>query len=98
MTDDAALSEEIARVLRLADFAMDHARTSLIAFVDRRYVKAIGRDCDRLKEVCRQVGVLLEQLPPEPPLTQEQEAECVEIIGRALRRFDPGEQTELGSP
>lgn len=80
--------EDTARLLRLADFAMDHASTALVAFVDKRYVEAIKRDFDRLTEVRRQVKAALEHLPPEPPLTPEREAECAEIIGRALRRFD----------
>jgi hypothetical protein len=78
--------EAVAELLRLADFALDHSTVAIIAFTSN--IKAVTRDCERNDEVRRQIKAMLEHLPPKPPLTPEQEAECMEIIGRALARFD----------
>lgn len=77
--------EDVADLLRLADFALEYSTVAIVAFTSN--IKAVTRDCERNTEVRRQIKAMLEHLPPKRPLTPEREAECREIIGRALRRI-----------
>jgi hypothetical protein len=80
--------EAVAELLRTADFALERSNVALVAFTNN--VKAVGRDFDRNREVRRRIKAMLEHLPPKPPLTPEQEAECLAIISEALqKRFGP---------
>lgn len=83
----------IADLLRTCEFAMSHARTALVAFVDRTQVGAVSRDFDRLGEVVKAVNAALVDLPPAEPMTPERE----EVLGRFVaavldKRFGEGSQ------
>lgn len=60
-------------------------QVALVAFVPSPN-QIVSRDCERNDEVRRQIAAALVDLPPEPPLTEEQEAECIGIIGEVLRK------------
>ena len=80
--------EQLARDLRSVRFAIERARTAMVAFVAPRYIEATTRYYDRLGEALSILDGLLADLPPQPPLTPEQEAEAAEWIRVALdRRF-----------
>lgn len=81
----AGLLDEVADVLRQADFAMDRAAVALVAFVPAG-LGGVGRDLERMAEVRKRIADVLPWLPPEPPLTPEQEAEYMAKIGDAIRR------------
>lgn len=86
---ESVAPEAVAELLRLADFALEYSTAAIVAFTSN--IKAVTRDCERNTEVRRQIKAMLGHLPPKPPLTPEREAECREIIGRALRRIDGSE-------
>lgn len=79
--------EEVAELLRHAKFAMHQARIAMVAFMPERYIEGATRDYQRLEDVEKLIDEALEHLPPEPPLTPEQEAEAADIIRKALERF-----------
>lgn len=88
--------EEVADLLRSVEFAMSHGRTAMVAFVDRQYVEAIGRDFDRMGEVGKQVKAMLDRLPPEPPMTPDHMEKVGAVVSAALRkRFGEGTADEL---
>lgn len=91
---DSVRPEDVAELLRLADFALDRSTVSMLAFTDK--VHTVSRDCERNQEVRRQIKAMLDHLPPKPPLTPEREEECREIIGRVLRRIDGGDDAPQG--
>ena len=85
--------DELADLLRSVEFALDHGRTSMVAFVDRKHVSAIERDFDRMGEVKKQVSAMLDRLPPEPPMTPEREREVGAFLAAVLdKRFGGGSQ------
>lgn len=88
--------DRIARALRLADFVLDRAETSLIAFVDERYIDAIEREIDRIKGARDAIADALTTLPPEPPMTPERQAQLEQLIGAVVqKRFFEGSQDAL---
>lgn len=89
--------EEVATLLRLADFAMQQAQIVLVAFVPSS-VKHVEWDYERLAEVRRQVAAMLDRLPPEPPLTDEQMEEAATVIRAALNRRFGGSSPSPGVP
>lgn len=90
-TDYGCDPHEMADLLRTVAFAIDHASTAMVAFVDRRYVDAIGRDYERLQEARKRITVALGHLPPEPPMTPEREAKIGRLVAAALnKRFGDG--------
>lgn len=86
----APTPEELAEVLRLADFALERSTVTMIALV-RPFSARTNRDCERNQETRKRIKALLEHLPPKPPLTPEQEAEAAKWIARALARIDGSE-------
>lgn len=74
----------VAELLRLADLALSQSSAALLAFAQPNVI--VDRDCARNSEVQRQIKAMLVDLPPEPPLTPEREAECLGIIRAALDR------------
>lgn len=78
--------EQLAELLRDADLALRESTAALIAFVPSPFPVTVERDCERNDEVRKAIAAALVDLPPEPPLTPEQEAECKALIGEALRK------------
>lgn len=78
----------MAEVLRHADFALRQAQIALVAFTPVDRVVGIERDCERIDDVRKVIAGMLEHLPPEPPLTDEQESAAHELIRTALRRWE----------
>lgn len=79
--------ERIAELLRDADLALRESTAALIAFVRPGPIPdSVDRACERNDEVRKAIAVVLVDLPPEPPLTPEQEAECKALISDALRK------------
>lgn len=94
--DYACDPHEMADLLRTVAFAIDSASTAIVAFVDRRYVDAIGRDYDRLQEAKKRIATALEHLPPEPPMTPEREAKIGAFVGAVLnKRFGDGTDEDV---
>lgn len=92
-TNAADTADETASLLRSVEFALDHGRTSMVAFVDRKHVAAIERDFERMGEVKKQVSAMLDGLPPEPPMTPEREREVGAFLAAVLdKRFGDGSQ------
>lgn len=83
--------EEVADLLRSCDFALSRGEAALVAFVDRRYVEAIGRDFERMGQVKKQVRAMLDRLPSEPPMSPEREQAVGRMVAAALnKRFGDG--------
>lgn len=88
--------EEVADLLRSVEFALTHGRSSLLAFVDRRQLKAIERDFERMGYVLKQVKAMLDRLPPEPPMSPEHAAKVGNVIAALLnKRFGEGTDDEV---
>lgn len=83
----APTPEELAELLRHADFALERSIVSMIAFT-LPFTDSVNRDCERNEYVRKQIKAMLEHLPPKPPMTPEQEAEAAKWIARALARID----------
>lgn len=103
MTDDNEDSvmpepQALADLLRSVSFALEHGRASMVAFVARDQVKAIGRDFDRMGEVNKQVKALLEHLPPPEPMSPEREEKVRTMLAAVLdKRFGDGTQEAVDS-
>jgi len=80
--------DEMAEVLRWADFAMSQAGSAIIAFVPSAQIDYCERDLDRMADVRKVIRQMLERLPPEPPLTDEQEREAASLIRSALESHE----------
>lgn len=78
--------DQLAQLLRDADFALEHSTVALVAFVGSPFPQSVERDCQRNDEVRKAIKEALVDLPPEPPLTPEQQAECEALISEALRK------------
>ena len=89
--------DELAELLRSCEFAMSQGRSAMVAFFDTKYgSSAIERDYERMREVERQIKVMLNRLPPEPPMTAEQFEKVGAVVSAALRkRFGEGSAEEL---
>lgn len=88
--------EEVAHLLRVCKFALEHGRAAMVAFVDRTSVSAIGRDVERMGEVLKQVKAMLDRLPPEGPMSPERQKLVGSVVGAVLRkRFDGGPQEDV---
>lgn len=83
----APTPEELAELLRHADFALEQSTVAMIAFT-RPFTDRTNRDCERNEYVRKQIKAMLAHLPPKPPLTPEQEAEAAKWVARALARID----------
>lgn len=85
--------QELADLLRSVSFALEHGRSAMVAFVDRRYVKAIGSDFDRMGLANKQVKAMLEHLPPPVPMIPEREEKVRALLTATLdKRFGDGSQ------
>lgn len=87
MSAETPTPEVVADVLRQADFALQQSTVAMIAFL-RPFTDRASWDCHRNEVARKRIAALLEHLPPEPPLTPEQEARAAEWVGRALARLD----------
>lgn len=91
-------AEEVAEVLRSARYVMDRASVGLIACVSADRVHLVEGDFNRLRTAVASVDALLDRLPPEPPMTPEQEAKVGAVIGAVLRkRFGDGTAEEVAA-
>lgn len=81
-----SIEERAAEVLRLARFALDRCTGSIIAFGTINHITT--RDYVRGLDVIKMIDAVLRDLPPEPPMTPEREAEIADLLGRALRSFE----------
>jgi transcriptional regulator of met regulon len=79
-------TDQMAELLRDADFALERSTVALIAFVGSPFPQSVERDCERNDDVRKAIKEALVDLPPEPPLTPEQQTECEALIGKALRK------------
>lgn len=86
---------ELAALLRNVDHVMRGAQDALVAFA-RDDAGQVGRQYERLQWARKEVAVLLERLPPEPPLSPEREAQLGRVIGAVLnKRFGDGSEAEV---
>lgn len=83
-------------MLRYSRDRVHDLQVALVAFGDQRYGEALERDFNRAKSTLTAIDELLEKLPPEIPMTAEQEAKVGRVVAAALnKRFGGGDETEL---
>ena len=79
--------EELAAILRQIDFALEQSTVAMIAFI-RPFTDRVNWDCERNEHSRKLIAQLLAKLPPEPPLTPEQEARAAEYVRKAIAQID----------
>lgn len=88
--------QRIADVLRQADFVLNRAHTSLIAFCDRRFFARVEGECARIELARKAIGAELERLPPPIPMTPEREAQIGALLAAVLdKRFGDGTDEDV---